>query len=111
MSAIHWLVPLVLSLAGVAQAQDAQQTPPAPGQTPAEAAPLVATPAQPVAPAPLVLAPGPYVPPPPVPPGTIALPPYPGPAPYRFASAAEMTDYGTWRIEQLAARERSPSRA
>jgi hypothetical protein len=44
--------------------------------------------------------------PPVAPPGTIALPAYPGTAPSRFASASELVSYGTWRLDQLSARER-----
>jgi hypothetical protein len=34
------------------------------------------------------------------------LPPYPGAFPAAFASASDFADYGTWRLEQLNARER-----
>jgi hypothetical protein len=133
MRATIWLVPLLLVVSSVAHAQDTQQQanpvpdvsiPGVSGQVSGQdGAPPLAAPVQPAGPAqgavpatdtsaqlsqpvPPALAPVPYLVPPAPAPGTIVLPPYPGPAPYRFSSPDEAVDYGTWRLEQLTARER-----
>lgn len=118
------LVPDVSLPADPGNDAPAQQTSPAPPHArPADAAnlsdaasaPIVppltpqATPAPAVPTTQTTFRPGPYIQPPAGSVRAITVPAYPGTAPYRFASSAELVDYGTWRVDRLRARERGLS--